>query len=163
MFDRVKQFAAAFCGSQEPCRLSYANRTTCPNSHISIPIALESVSANIVLLLGLSPKNYIESPKYLDIKLDFKLNYKIHITLVEKKVVRSVGILSKLRYLFLSATLLLLYYSSGHGMEWNGKWNGTEILVWNMENARMEWNERFQEWNGRQSSILPYQFHTWFP
>ena len=34
-------------------------------------------------------------------------------------------------------------------MEWNGKWNGTEILVWNMEDARMEWNGRFQEWNGR--------------
>ena len=31
-----------------------------------------------------------------------------------------------------------------------------------MENARMEWNGRFQEWNGRQSSILPYQFQTRF-
>ena len=51
---------------------------------------------------------------------------------------------------------------SGHGMEWNGKWNGTEISVWNMEDARMEWNGRFQEWNGRQSSILPYRFHTRF-
>ena len=26
----------------------------------------------------------------------------------------------------------------------------------------MEWNGRFQEGNGRQSSILPYQFHTRF-
>ena len=41
-------------------------------------------------------------------------------------------------------------------------WNGTEISVWIMEDARMEWNERFQEWNKRQSSILPYQFHTRF-
>ena len=40
--------------------------------------------------------------------------------------------------------------------------NGTEISVWNMEDARMEWNGRFQKWNGRQSSILPYQFHTRF-
>ena len=47
-------------------------------------------------------------------------------------------------------------------MEWIGKWNGTEILVWYMEDARMEWNGRFQEWNRRQSSILPYQFHTRF-
>ena len=30
-----------------------------------------------------------------------------------------------------------------------------KILVWNMEDARMERN-------GRQSSILPYQFHTRF-
>ena len=42
------------------------------------------------------------------------------------------------------------------------EWNGTEISVWNMEDARMEWNGRFQEWNGRLSSILPYQFHTRF-
>ena len=26
----------------------------------------------------------------------------------------------------------------------------------------MKWNGRFQEWNGKQSSILPYQFHTRF-
>ena len=39
-------------------------------------------------------------------------------------------------------------------MEWNGKWNGTEISIWNMEDARMEWNGRFQEWKGRQFSIL---------
>ena len=31
-----------------------------------------------------------------------------------------------------------------------------------MENARMEWNGRFQELNERQSSILPYQFHSRF-
>ena len=42
------------------------------------------------------------------------------------------------------------------------EWNGTEISVWNMEDARMKWNGRFQEWNGRQSSILPYQFQTRF-
>ena len=50
-------------------------------------------------------------------------------------------------------------------MEWNGMENGME---WNrnfgMKYGRcqngMEWNGRFQEWNGRQSSILPYQFHT---
>ena len=41
-------------------------------------------------------------------------------------------------------------------------WYGMEISVWNMEDARMEWNGRFQEWNGRQSSILPYHFHTRF-
>ena len=50
----------------------------------------------------------------------------------------------------------------GHGMEWKMEWNGTEILEWNMEDARMEWNGRFLEWNGRQSFILPYQFHSRF-
>ena len=42
------------------------------------------------------------------------------------------------------------------------EWNETEISVWNMEGARMKWNVRFQEWNGRQSSILLYQFHSRF-
>ena len=45
-----------------------------------------------------------------------------------------------------------------NGMEWNGNIG--------MEYGRcqngMEWNGRFQEWNRRQSSILPYQFHTRF-
>ena len=54
------------------------------------------------------------------------------------------------------------YLPPRHGMEWNGKWNGREISVWNMEDARMEWNGRFQELNGRQSSILSYQFHAKF-
>ena len=42
------------------------------------------------------------------------------------------------------------------------EWTGTKISVWNIEDARMEWNGRFEEWNGRQSFILPYQFHTRF-
>ena len=37
---------------------------------------------------------------------------------------------------------------------WYGRWNETEILVWNMP----EWNGRFQEWNGRQSSIQSANF-----
>ena len=31
-----------------------------------------------------------------------------------------------------------------------------EILVWDMDDATMEWNGRFQKWNGRQSSILDF-------
>ena len=45
-------------------------------------------------------------------------------------------------------------------MEWKVEWNKNS--VWNTKDARMEWNGRFQERNGRQSSILPYQFHTRF-
>ena len=36
---------------------------------------------------------------------------------------------------------------AGHGMKWKMEQNGTEFSVWNMEDARMEWNGRFQEWN----------------
>ena len=42
------------------------------------------------------------------------------------------------------------------GMVWNGKFR------YGIYDAKMEWNGRFQEWNERQSSILPYQFHTRF-
>ena len=31
-----------------------------------------------------------------------------------------------------------LRLSFEHGMEWNERWNGTENLMWNMEDARME-------------------------
>ena len=38
------------------------------------------------------------------------------------------------------------------------EWNGTEILVWNMEDARMEWNGMEDFKNGMEDN-LPY-FHT---
>ena len=43
--------------------------------------------------------------------------------------------------------------------------NGIEIPVWNVEDARMEWNGRFKVWNGMEhfkngmEDNLPY-FHT---
>ena len=42
-------------------------------------------------------------------------------------------------------------------MEWKME-RGFRYRIWKMP----EWNGRFQEWNGRQSSIFPYQFHTRF-
>ena len=30
-----------------------------------------------------------------------------------------------------------------YGMEWKMEWNGTEISVWNMEDAGMEWKTIF--------------------
>ena len=48
--------------------------------------------------------------------------------------------------------------SGRQGMVWNGMERKFRYGIWNMP----EWNGRFQEWNGRQSSILPYQFHSRF-
>ena len=45
-----------------------------------------------------------------------------------------------------------------YGMEWKMKWNGTEISVWNMEDA--EWNGMEDFKNGMEDN-LPY-FHTNF-
>ena len=52
---------------------------------------------------------------------------------------------------------IFLQHNLQQGMVWNGMENGME---WN-GNFGMEYG-RFQEWNERQSSILPYQFHTKF-
>ena len=46
------------------------------------------------------------SSKYLGINLDTKLDFKSHIANIQIKISRSVGILSKLRFLFPSSTLL---------------------------------------------------------
>ena len=54
------------------------------------------------------------SSKYLGINLDTKLDFKSHIANIETKISRSVGILSKLRFLFPSSTLLLLYFTLIH-------------------------------------------------
>ena len=48
---------------------------------------------------------------------------------------------------------------TGNGMEWNGKWYGIEgefwYGIWKM--LRMKGIGRFEKWNGRSSSILPYR------
>ena len=78
---------------------------------LMIPSQISAPKTDLLITFNDSPIIIcIETSKYLDIKLDFKLNYQPYISLVKNKVARSVGILSKLRYLFLSSALLLLYY-----------------------------------------------------
>ena len=50
-------------------------------------------------------------------------------------------------------------WETGHAMEWKEKWYGMEGefwygIIWKI--LKMEWNERFEKWNGRSSSVLPY-------
>ena len=52
--------------------------------------------------------------KYLEVYLDFKLNFLHHIRQVESKVAKAVGILGKLRSLLPKSTLLLLYHALIH-------------------------------------------------
>ena len=51
------------------------------------------------------------SIRYLGIYIDSNLNWKSHINYIAKKVKRSIGTLSKLRYYLNSKTLLDLYYA----------------------------------------------------
>ena len=55
-----------------------------------------------------------ESCKYLGMNLDWKLIFKYHITQIEVKVAKGVGIFSKLHFMFPKSTLLLLYYALVH-------------------------------------------------
>ena len=52
--------------------------------------------------------------KYLGILIDNKLNFKQHIQIVESKIAKSVGILNKLRHIFPSSALLLIYLPLVH-------------------------------------------------
>ena len=84
------------------------------SSIIVIPSKLNAQAANLSIFYDECPINCFETSKYLGVNLDNKLNFKSHICIIENKVARSVGILSKLRYLFPSSALLLLYYSLIH-------------------------------------------------
>ena len=55
-----------------------------------------------------------DSSKYLGVIIGNKLNFQSHIHAIENKVARAVGILSKVRCLFPSSTLLLLYFALIH-------------------------------------------------
>ena len=51
------------------------------------------------------------SIRYLGVYIDYNANWKTHITYISKKVKRSIGILSKLRYFISTKILLSLYYA----------------------------------------------------
>ena len=51
------------------------------------------------------------SIRYLGVYIDYNISWKTHITNISKKIKRSIGILSKLRYFLSTKTLLSLYYA----------------------------------------------------
>ena len=55
-----------------------------------------------------------DSSEYQDVIIDNKLSFQSYIHAIENKVARAVGILSKVRYLFPSSTLLFLYFALIH-------------------------------------------------
>ena len=58
--------------------------------------------------------NIVDSAKYLGAVIDNELNFKQHIKIMEGKVARSVGILSKLKHFFPQNIMLQLYYALVH-------------------------------------------------
>ena len=51
------------------------------------------------------------SIRYLGVYIDYNISWKTHITNISKKIKRSIGILSKLRYFSSTKILLSLYYA----------------------------------------------------
>ena len=65
-----------------------------------IPSKLTAQTTNLSIFNNERPINCFESSKYVGVNLDNKLNFKSHLCIIENKLTRSVGILSKLRYQF---------------------------------------------------------------
>ena len=78
---------------------------------IVIPSKLTAQTTNLSIFYSERPINCFESSKYLGVNLNNKLSFKSRIRIIEHKVARSVGILSKLCYQFPSSALFLLCYT----------------------------------------------------
>ena len=59
---------------------------------IVIPSKLTALTTNLSMFYNERPIKCFESSKYLGVNLDYKLNFKSHICIIENKVARSVGI-----------------------------------------------------------------------
>ena len=81
---------------------------------IIFPPKLNLPRPEVNFIYNTSSISLCDSAKYLGVIIDSTLNFKPHTLALEKRVLRSVGILSKLRFLFPSSTLLFLYYALVH-------------------------------------------------
>ena len=63
------------------------------------------------LLINDKPLNEEECIKYLGVMIDHNLRWKNHINYLSKKITRSLGLLSKIRYFVDFNTLINLYYT----------------------------------------------------
>ena len=79
-----------------------------------IPFKLTAQTTNPSIFYNERPINCFEFSKYPGVNLDNKHSFRSHICIIENKVARFVSILSKLRYLYPSSALLLLYHSLIH-------------------------------------------------
>ena len=81
---------------------------------VVISLKMNNSKFNINLLYNNSVITCKDSSKYLGVITDSNFNYKTHKQLIATKISRSIGILNKLRSLFPSSTLLLLYHTLVH-------------------------------------------------
>ena len=81
---------------------------------VVIPPKLNCPSATINLSYDSTLITCQNSHKYLGVILDKKLNFKSHIEKVTCKISTSIGVISKIRYIFPTSSLVHLYYAIIH-------------------------------------------------
>ena len=81
---------------------------------ISPQLRNDCSSPLVTLTLNSEMINTTETARYLGIIIDSKLKFQSHISLLEKRIARSVGILTKLSHFLPQEALLNLYYSLIH-------------------------------------------------
>ena len=54
------------------------------------------------------------SAKYLGVTIDNHLSFNQHVTLLENKVARSVGVISKLRFYLPQSSLVIIFFSCAY-------------------------------------------------
>ena len=84
------------------------------SSAIIIKLKLHSPPVEMYLSCAAGWFKVVSSAKYLDVFIDDKLNFQEHIKHLEKKVSRSVGIISKLKNYLPTQALFKLYYTLVH-------------------------------------------------
>ena len=75
---------------------------------------LNAIIPHLHLTSNGSAINIVDSAKYLGVVINNELNFKQHIKIMEEKVARSIGTLSKLRHFFPQNIMLQLYYALVH-------------------------------------------------
>ena len=68
-------------------------------------------SKNVTIIINRHAIEEKECVKYLGVLIDSQLSFNYHIKAVNKKISRTVGLMSKLRYLMNQKTLTMLYYA----------------------------------------------------
>ena len=71
----------------------------------------KKINVNVALVLENIVSKQVTETKFLGVLIDHHLSWKPHISLVSKKISKSIGIITKARVYLSSKTLLSLYYS----------------------------------------------------
>ena len=85
--------------------------------------------------LNRSPNGYRHEFNFLGLTLDISLSFKFHLTKIGNKISRVIGLLHKLKHIFLSYLLLMIYnllilpYMNYSLLAWGANCHSIELLL----------------------------------